>query len=97
MKLMKLYNYIYITICDHEPLANPKTQMQSKKREKISILCRNASSVLAGLFLNCLDKAYIVKADKTTFSINVNNGRTLGFSGEQELQYADDKSGEEGS
>lgn len=43
-----------------------------------------------------LDENNVENADETHFVINVDNGRTLGFSGEEDVKYADVVSGGEG-
>eukprot|EP00171_Calliarthron_tuberculosum_P022372 IDg22372t1 len=53
--------------------------------------------VLARQFRNKeLDEIDVENADETHFVINIDNGRTLGFSGESEVKYADVVSGGEG-
>ena len=43
-----------------------------------------------------IDENYVENTDETHFTINMDNGRTLGFSGESEVKYADVFSGGEG-
>ncbi|KAL2642890.1 hypothetical protein R1flu_010477 [Riccia fluitans] len=43
-----------------------------------------------------LDEDMVENVDETHFIINMDNGRTLGFQGDQEVQYADVVSGVQG-
>ena len=68
----------------------------AKEEELEASVAHHLGTVSGLLSAGKMDENDVENADETNFIINVDNGRTLGFSGDKEVKYADVVSGGEG-
>lgn len=74
-----------------------KHSVSPTKQNDIEISVAAHLGCVSALFdSNRMDENYVENCDETHFMINLDNGHTLGFSGEKEVKYADVVSGGEG-
>ena len=82
------YNNIVIRTQTGKLMTSPSTQLQMEKRVSYHL-----GQVARDFKSGKLDEDFVENLDETHFIVNVDNGKTLGFRGDENVKYADVASG----